>query len=75
MSSRAYNSFLALEAEELAALEALDALLAPSLLALVADLDARLEDLDASTLATEEAELKLALASLDARPNWLSTMS
>ena len=45
------------------------------MLALDADLAARLDDFDASTLATEEAELKLACASLEAKPIWFRSQS
>ena len=64
-----YNSFLALEAADFADLAASAPLLEACLLALTADLDASTDFLDASTLATEDAELKLAFASLEAKPN------
>lgn len=52
---------------------ALEAELDATLLALAPDLEARTDDLEASTLATEEAELRLDLASAPAIPTWLRT--
>ena len=58
-----------------ASLLALAALFDAEALAVEADFAPTLDDLEASTLATEETELKLAFASLEAKPTLFRSQS